>query len=55
MKSEKKKVGKKILLGTTQNEYLYDIYLDRKRVLLALNYINWKSVWLWEEVKIYKT
>jgi len=32
-----KNVGKKILLGMKQNEYLYNFNLDEKRVMLSLN------------------
>lgn len=31
-----------------------NFYFDEKRVLLDLNCKKWKSIWIWEEVEIYK-
>lgn len=54
MKLEKS-VGKKILLRTTQNEFLYNFYLDEKRVLLDLNFKKYNSICFSGKVEIYKS
>ena len=40
---------KNILLGMTQNKYLYKFYLDENRVVLDSDYKNQKSIWFWEK------